>query len=1146
MSRNKSIESLINNRPALFEPGVVRGIIEKPGGSAYFKTFVGDDFRAISDELSSSFKYEIEGEGLTSTQQLNIDWSQFSNHTFFNSAQVKTNVAFDKIITEFPFDGTFEETENFFTNLTGFEKYMYDLFPKNKGYLFFSGTNAGESFGGTYIITPDLEGANFPQVSKLTGGRTIINPGFKSMTVEMSLFLPDESNENSVILDKHVEITPGNNQGFYLAVSESSSSTAVVNFFVLSGTTYDEVPIEVEKGVWNHVAWVWDRTPGVEKICSYLNQNLFASSSQQVIEFGEIRSEAAELIIGSGSAIGSIFEPQTTLSGALDELRIWHSVRGKKELQEFSNQTLYADSDLKLYYKFNEPSDSGTNIVLDHSSNSLHGKLGASALLLGVRNVPTGSVAGPSPIDNEILDLSPILFPQHPELISLKNVFLSQAATFDENNPNLITKLIPKHYLLEGQFQDAFQEIEGTIIESLITGTEPRTKQLGETQILLLLLYTWAKFFDEINLFIQAFSTLNHLDYDLPDTMPDNFLKFYADKFGIKIPSLFNGSTIEQYIEGRNIQDVFGVNDMSLQKVKNQIWRRLLINMRDFISSKGTIHSVKSFIRGSGIDPDNNFRIREFGGPSKASLGFAREKKSEIATMASFVSGGFIQSPLLSGSRIEPGFPFVGPDDSSNGLFTSGSWTYEATYKFNPSLNYENEQSLFRLNAISSSIGQEEGILVNVVALRSGGVKAYFRPENDFNANILELEIDDSNANLFNGQKWNMSVGRRRNDDGLNSIISSSYFLRVAQQNNSEDPDNFQISAFFNDSPGGGVTENLFQATDILWNENGLYFTLGSQSIDTSVPNFLNNETEVLDNLARETSFSGQVTQIRFWSKYVDDAEWLDHVKNFKSVGVRNPRANFNFVTNESGSFQRLRMDISTDQPLRDTNSSGEIIFTDFSQNNFNITGSQFPNEKTIIKPERFYFTFLSPNFDQSATLEKVRVRGFEKIENTFGKPWAQEGPVYDLLASEPVMDDVRFTIDISVVDYLNEDIMTIFSTLESFDNMLGAPELAFSDNYPNLEALREVYFNKLTDKINFKDFFLFFKWIDTSFTSFISQLVPRKTKFLGTNFVIQSHVLERSKFSYRYEDNYLGENTLGSLRPQIKLQIIEGSFGKY
>ena len=92
---------------------------------------------------TSSFRYDNPGSGLKSTQELDIDYDTFTNHTFFNSAVSKVNVSFDKVINEFPFDGTKRETEVFLDSLTGYEKHIFDSFPKNVGYLVFSGTQAG-------------------------------------------------------------------------------------------------------------------------------------------------------------------------------------------------------------------------------------------------------------------------------------------------------------------------------------------------------------------------------------------------------------------------------------------------------------------------------------------------------------------------------------------------------------------------------------------------------------------------------------------------------------------------------------------------------------------------------------------------------------------------------------------------------------------------------------------------------------------------------------------------------------------------------------------------------------------------------------------------------------------------------------------
>jgi hypothetical protein len=46
-----------------------------------------------------------------------------------------------------------------------------------------------------------------------------------------------------------------------------------------------------------------------------------------------------------------------------------------------------------------------------------------------------------------------------------------------------------------------------------------------------------------------------------------------------------------------------------------------------------------------------------------------------------------------------------------------------------------------------------------------------------------------------------------------------------------------------------------------------------------------------------------------------------------------------------------------------------------------------------------------------------------------------------------------------------------------------------------------------------------------------IETLLPSKTTYLGTNFVIESHVLERPKFKYLFHDHYLDED-LRDIKP--------------
>lgn len=1140
-----NIKNLRFNRPPLFTPSLVRGLIEDSAKSSIFVKTIGAEAADTSLGVSESFKYDLDEAGIRSTQQLNIDWSKFENHTFFNSAQVKTNVAFDVIINSFPFDGTQKEYEIFFDKLTGFEKYVFDRYPKYKGYAFFSGSNGNETNAGTWITVKDMAGAHYPDVSREITGESKLNPGFNSTTVEMWLYLPSGSNTGQTILNKMSE-SSGKLDGFAFVLSASSNASFAPLYYCVASKSFGQVvSFSLAKGKWNNVSVIWDRTPGINKLFAYVNQHLTGSSS--AFELNETFWSGIPLTIGSGSSFsiaGFTHTEQNTLSGAIDELRIWHTVRSAEDRINYERKAVTANSDLKLYFKFNEPSGSNTLLTLDHSGNSLHGKLNIAGNALGVREIATSSIAGSDPMTYEKLEFTPILFPHHPEVDTLRVELLNSASYYDDINPNLITKLIPKHYLLEGQIESGLDSETGPITELLISGSDPRSAKLGGTQLLLSLMYVWAKYFDELKLYTQAFSTLNWTDYDSEDTVPDQFLQFLARQQGFKLPPLFVGSTIEQYLDKENIQDNYSTNTLSLQYIQNQIWRRILINLQDIVKSKGTIHSIKSFIRAVGIDPDNNFRIREFGGPTKAPLSFARDKRTEISSMLDFVSGGYIFSPYLSSSRIEPGYPYVsslGPATNGNGYLTSGSWTFEGTYKFPIGTVSNVSQSLIRFITTGSAL---RVALLNLVAVSGANrITLHTRPGNVTGAqNALSLVL--TGVDIFDGNQWYISCGRRRNDDPtLNSDISSSYFLRVAKQSYGEITEAYFTESFYNEYSGSAIP--VWDIRDSSSNASGSYMEIGSASINNSTLFCLNN-TSAAPNEARVTFFDGKVSQIRFWSKYLGDNEWQEHVKNFKSLGVQSPDINFNFVTNASGSWQRLRVDVSTDQIVTESNSSGEIQLFDYSQNQLHFSGTSFPTNSQVIVPERFYYSYISPKFDEGSTTEKVRARSFLNYQNVLSSSYAQVAPLYRIELSEQPTDNTRFAIDFSIIDALDQDIIGIFSTLDILDNILGNPELMFSPDYPGLAFLRQVYFNRLTDKINLKSFFEFYKWFDTNIGTFIAQLVPRKTKYLGTNFVIESHMLERPKMEYYFSDIYLGDSNRHGLKDTILLQLITGDFKKY
>jgi hypothetical protein len=1116
---------------------------------------------------TSSFRYDPLGTGIRSTQQIPTDFSKFENHTFFSSAEANVNIAFEKIINEYPFDGSKREVESFLDSLSGFEKWVFDNFPRNLGYLNFSGSAGSLATDGTYIIVNDYAGFLYPTLSKKRTGENVIDPKLKSITIELHVFSPTKNNRNQVICQK----ISGSQQGFTLALSQSASTTACnVIFAVTSGALVLSASAPIVKGQFNHIVATLDRHPGVNEIKLFVNEEL-VDESETVAELGIIEFPTSPFTIGSGTVHAGMhssspsvsFIPTETFSGSIDELRVFHNTRTIKEQRLYGRKSIFATPELKLYYKFNEPYGTiGRNeLVIDSSGNSLHALISNYNSDLRL----TGSLS--SPMTSEKRSVNPVLFPASCDVQCFNTELLATASSYDTQNPNLITKLIPPHYFQEGQLFEAFLTEAGPIADSVEGSGPPGSAELGSAQLLTALLYVWARFFDEIKMMLDLFGSVIHVDYDKHGFTADQFLIFLSKYYGFEMPAFFVDSSIEQFIDAENISDTIGTSSTSLQYVQNQLWRRILTNVNEVIRSKGTLHSIKALLRSMGVDPDQDLRIREFGGPTFRNLENARESKKSITTFLN-MSGTlglatgtlnaqgissvrpFLRSPFLSGSRSEPGYPqpkgtFVPitgrpsiSNDPSDGLLTSGSWTYEATYSY-PNLltgSHAVTQSLVRFNVTGSLAGAagSGGLITNLVAISGSGLILYVAPGYG-GATYPTLTLQLSGSDVMNGRVWNVCFGRQRADE-VNSFVSASYFLRAARQEFGTLIESYTTQSYFNESGSAAGTQNVFERISNTRNASGSFFTIGSQSINQVSSLFLNDST--ITSQARISQFDGTVGQIRFWSKALSVDEWYEHVRNYRSVGVQDPLTHFNFVTTTTGSFERLRLDVSLEQSNTMSNADGTFLAFDFSQNNFHISGSGFENSVNVTRPQRIFYSQLSPKFDEAVSNNKIRIRSFQDYSNV-QLQGGQIAPIYEIPRHEQPNDDVRFSLDFSIADALNDDIVKLFATFDQLDNALGNPELIFSPDYPMLDDLRDVYFNRLTEKVKLRQFFEFFKWFDSvlGISTFIEQLIPRKTRFLGTNFIVESHMLERPKMEYLFTDIYLGENNRHGLKGTILLQ---------
>ena len=1137
-----------------------------------------NDLKFISKEDSVYDEdYRLDGpdSGIRSTQQINIDYEVFENHVFFDSAVSKVNIAFDKIVNEFPFDASESDVNEFKQGLTGYERYIYNNFAKNTGYLNFSGSAVGEHNGaGQYVQIEDSAGRLYPSFSTRNDFAPVLSPKNSPFTIEFFVRIPEKANSNQSIFQLR------QNRQTAIAVSLSGSSdTSSCNaiFDITSGSIHTFVSASLNKGKFNHVACVYsyyeNSKSGLSSI--YVDGVLQNTSSISLeIENFNLGFQNSKAYIGSGSSINTenadtsvsqgIFIPQQTFSGSIDEFRFYHEERSLKQIKDnmFKNVFGGVDSRLAAYYRFNEPSGSYNipDICLDASSNSLHAKI--INFNQNIRN--TGSI-GESPLKQELPEDNPVLYPEYLTNGLLHDRLINSASLYDEKNPNLITNLIPVHYFIEGNDLEGLQNFTGSYGDPYKAKNIPKSGQVGSGQLLMSFLFLWAKYFDEIKIYIDTLSRIINYGYDLQDVAVEKFLPFIGRYYGIDLPGIFARANQRQYNTRTGINNLSSLSTYTLYEVQNKIWRQILSNLNVLRQGKGTISSVKGIIRTLGVEPDSIFDIREYGGPKAFYLDGRRKNIKKNYQMLDF-SGSFatvsenlnaqgfsLNKPHLIGSyltasRIEAGFPeprgtFVQkdiypphgisniPDD---GLLTSGSFSLEGIFQFPTSRNFSQYQSLFRLNTTGSVSGIQHQLMSNVVLKKIdmskkddlGELSFYFDSDALTNnaSSLHTLKIHS--ASLFDGNPWYVNISFIRGDDPYTrstTQTSSSFHLRCASLT---DGTYFSTSSLGNRQYYGNPNSpfnNNFSRINTSLNASGAFVTIGSQSInvDSAGKRFLNSSNH--NSIVRSTDFGGKVNFLRFWSKGTTEEEAKERGRNLRSLGVDLPNSQYNHSQELTGGFNRIRSDVKIGmQAVTASNSSGGIKLSDFSQNSLFLTGSGFEANRLVLKNELFLFSSLSPKFDIRSSDIKVRVRSYLQKENIESDPFAKAAPVFNLDDEFSPEDDNRFTVDLSAVKALDEDIMKMLSSLQTFDNALGDPRDLFEDSYIDLENLRKVYFNDLTEKLNLSSYSEFFTWFDLAFTDLIGMFLPLRANFLGVNHVIESHVLERHKAKYFYDDQYL------------------------
>ena len=501
------------------------------------------------------------------------------------------------------------------------------------------------------------------------------------------------------------------------------------------------------------------------------------------------------------------------------------------------------------------------------------------------------------------------------------------------------------------------------------------------------------------------------------------------------------------------------------------IYKKIYHNLPYLLKKKGTPQGLKALINIFGI-PSTILRINEFGGKDK-NLNTYDSWEDEFnyafyTTGSGAINVPFKVSPASFGSTFPKAISFRFKTD---GLPTG-------------SINYS--QSL--------AVTQNNRFMISLEYTGSGYTSGSYNGsiiDPNYQYATLKFISGSQSASVylpfFNGDWWSVLV----NADSGSSTTYTLYAKNKIYKGEDGKTIGFQASSSF--------IGNLF------WSNAGttqLIFPTGST---------LNGKTYL--------PFSGAYQEIRYYRSPLNESAFNAYVMNPYSIEG-------NDISNSQSSKNILMFRL----PL------GGELFTNSSSIHPAITGSYTPTQSFNANPQTASFvgsySFI-PNtetifFDQPSVgiqniiSDKIRISDIilpftgsietNIPENQTLSKYISVQQNYSISSS--YTNDINYTeIAFSPQNEINEDIMSSLGYFNIGD-YIGDPRQISSSNvfYPDLDVLRNLYFEKYSSNYDWNDFIRLIKFFDNSLFKLLKDFIPAKSS-LASGIVIKQHLLERNKY---------------------------------
>ena len=536
-----------------------------------------------------------------------------------------------------------------------------------------------------------------------------------------------------------------------------------------------------------------------------------------------------------------------------------------------------------------------------------------------------------------------------------------------------------------------------------------------------------------------------------------------------------------------------------LDDVNKSLYKRIYHNLPYLLKAKGTLPGLRTLITSYGI-PDTVLRINEFGGKDKSNsndwddwqdtfnYAFFTTGSNYISSNWSPINGSWSTSNDVAESVL---FRF-----KTNGLpFDTSSIDYQTLWQI------DNDRVYLTLRYEGTGYNTNPPTPNNPLGLPYSGsiVDPYYQYAYlDFYPDYLFNPTVSASIYLpfFNGEWWSVMINK------FPEVAGNSVYGLYAGNKIYDGGENGTSLGFYSSS---FATGNV-----IPWIYSGnSYFTRGA---------FINS--------IQYESFSGSLQEIRYYTSPLNESTFKDYIMNPYSIEGNS----LNSSPNELIFRAPLGGELYTGSVSIHPKITGSWISTSSFIGNSDFT---FFTTPTFIPNTEYFFLDQPAVGIQNAVSDKIRIEdGIYPSGDTLSpfRSLAQNVAISQSYTANTNLLEVAFAPQ----DEINDDIISQIGNF-NIGEFIGDPRQRSSSatSYPDLDRLRNEYFEKYTSNYDLNDYIRLIKYFDNSLFKMIKDFVPARTS-LASGVVIKQHLLERNKYPQPQVNNYstIAYQTSGSNPP--------------